>query len=210
MNSTMPSSVWAATIGSALPVCLPCRHFFARLTAAGKDSRSLAGAQLATVGPATAEALRAYHLHPDFQPQEATGAALADSLPGDLGSANILIPRALAGDEAFIEQLEERGAIVDAVPAYENVLDGVGAENVRKRLTDGTIDVVTFTSSSTVKNFVAALAPMTLPPAVQIVCIGPSTAKTASELLGRQPDAVASVHTLHGLLTALEELFSVT
>lgn len=193
----------------------PAVHaFFDRLSTAGKDSRDLAGARIAAVGPATADALRAYGLRADFQPHTQTGAALAEELPGEIETNNILIPRALEGDERMVEKLAAKGAVVDAVPAYQNVLDGAGTEEIRTRLADGSIDVVTFTSSSTVKNFVAALAApdsraAVLPESVRIACIGPSTAQTAEELLGRQPDIVALEHTLPGLLAALEQFFVV-
>ncbi len=184
------------------------RAFFGRLAPAGKDARALAGAQVAAVGPATAEALREFGVRADFQPRTQTGAALAEELPGEVEAMNILLPRALEGDERMGERLAAKGAVVDAVPAYQNVTDGAGADEVRARLTAGTVDVVTFTSSSTVKNFVAALAPQALPPGVLIACIGPSTAQTAAELLGRAPDIVAAEHTLPGLLGALDAHFA--
>lgn len=119
-----------------------------------------------------------------------------------------MIPCALEGDEALAKALTERGARVEAVPAYQTLMDGAGADGVRERLEDGTIDVVTFTSSSTVKNFTAALGTHALPATVLVACIGPSTAKTATERLGRAPDIVASEHTVGGLLDALERHFS--
>ena len=187
----------------------PSVHAFCdRLAQAGKDARAFAGAQIAAVGPATGEALRTRGLNPDFQPQTATGAGLGDELPGEAFGKNVLIPRAGDGDDALVEKLTAREAAVDAVVAYENVLDGAGAEDVRARLAAGTIDAVTFTSSSTVKNFVAALGEMALPPSVTVACIGPSTAKTAEELLGRAPDVVAETSTVEGLLTALEAFYA--
>ena len=92
--------------------------------------------------------------------------------------------------------------------AYENVLDGAGADEVRERLQSGTIDAVTFTSSSTVKNFAAALGNTPLPPGVTVACIGPSTAQTAREVLGREPEVVAAEHTTDGLVAALEGYYS--
>lgn len=182
--------------------------FWERLEASGKDARALAGAQLAAVGPATADALRAHGLRADFLPVRATGAALGEELPGDLAGVPVLIPRALEGDEALMNALTARGARVVSVPAYQTVLDGAGAEGVRVRLDEGTLDAVTFTSSSTVKNFVAALGTNKLPIGVVVACIGPSTAKTAADLLGRTPDVVAVEHTVEGLLVALEEYFT--
>ncbi len=184
------------------------RAFFGRLDLAGGDARALAGAQIAAVGPATADALREFGVRADFQPRTQTGTALAEELPGELETKNILIPRALEGDERMVEKLTAKGAVVDAAPAYQNVTDGAGADEVRARLAAGTVDVVTFTSSSTVKNFAAALAPAVLPVPVIVACIGPSTAQTATELLGRAPDIVAAEHTLPGLLAALEAHFA--
>ena len=186
----------------------PAVHaFLGRLRHADKDARALGGARIAAVGPATAEALGSYGLRPDFQPHTQTGAALAEELPGDLETKNILVPRALEGDERMVEKLAAKGAVVDAVAAYQNVMDGAGAVRVRERLAEGTVDAVTFTSSSTVKNFIAALGETVLPPGVLVACIGPSTAQTATELLGRVPGIVADEHTLPGLLSALERHF---
>ena len=177
--------------------------FCDRLAHAGKDARAFPTAQIAAVGPATSEELRMRGLTPDFQPLATTGAGLGAELPGEAWGHNILVPRAKEGDEGLIDALTAREATVDAVTAYENVTDGIGADEVRARLMAGTIDAVTFTSSSTVKNFVAALGETPLPENVVVACIGPSTAKTATELLGRTPDVVAEEHTTEGLMTAL-------
>lgn len=186
----------------------PAVHAFCdRLRFADKDARVFSSAKIAAVGPATVAALAARGLVADFAPSEATGKSLADALPGDLDGANVLVPRAQAGEESLTDGLTARGVAVDAVTAYENVPDGAGADSVRARLEAGTIDAVTFTSSSTVKNFVEALATDGLPPNVLIACIGPSTAKTAEELLGRAPDVVAETHTTDGLTAALEAWF---
>ena len=193
------------------------RAFFGRLAFAGLDSRALTGAQLAAVGPATAEALLGFGVRADFQPHTQTGVALAEELPGEVNGINVLIPHALEGDERMVEKLVAKGATVDAAPAYRNVPDRVGADDLRARLADGLVDVVTFTSSSTVKNFVAALAAPTapnsggtkLPKSVLVACIGPSTAQTATETLGRAPDIIAAEHTVPGLLAALEAHFAV-
>ncbi len=178
-----------------------------RLRVLGRDTRAFGPARIAAVGPATADALRAGGLAADFQPATLTGAALADELPGDLSNTRILVPRALEGDEGLVSGLAARGAAVDAVPAYQTLLDGANAELVRARLADGTIDVISFTSSSTVKNFVSALS-LGLPSEVVIACIGPSTAQTAADLLGRAPTIVAQTHTGEGLLAAMTDYFA--
>ncbi len=183
------------------------RAFFDRLSVMGRDTRAFGAVHIAAVGPATADALRTYGVNPDFQPSVLTGAALAEELPGDLANTRLFLPRALEGDEALTDGLQSRGASVDAVPAYQTQIDGAGADLVRERLGLGAIDAVTFTSSSTVKNFVAALG-TGLPPGVVVACIGPSTAKTAVEVLGRAPDIVAEAHTVDGLLASLTAYFA--
>jgi len=186
----------------------PAVHAFCdRLAAGGKDARALATARLAAVGPATADALRARGLLADFQPEVATGASLGAELPGEAFGRNILIPRAEEGDGGLIAALEERDATLDIVTVYRNVPDGAGVDEVKARLAAGTIDAVTFTSSSTVKNFVTALEGTALPPGVAVACIGPSTAQTARELLGREPDVVAEEPTVDGLVAALAGLY---
>ena len=88
----------------------PAVHaFFEQLSHAGHDARALAAARVAAVGPATAEALRVYGIRADFQPHTQTGAALAEELPGELEVKNILVPRALEGDERMVEKLRRRG-----------------------------------------------------------------------------------------------------
>ena len=187
----------------------PAVHAFCeRLAAAGKDARSFAGAQIAAVGPATADALKSHGLCVDFQPSVMTGAGLGSELPGEAFGKNFLVPRAKDGDDGLINALTAREGTLDAVVAYENVIDAADVESVKQRLSNGTIDAVTFTSSSTVRNFASALGAMTLPASVLVACIGPTTAKTAEEALGRAPDLVAAEPTMDGLVDALELFYT--
>ena len=182
----------------------PAVHAFCeRLAAAGKDARAFPTARIAAVGPATAEALQAHGLCVDFQPSVMTGAGLGSELPEEPFGKNFLVPRAKDGDDGLINALTAREGTVDAVVAYENVVDTADANALKQRLLDGTIDAVTFTSSSTVNNFVSALGDMPFPASVAVACIGPSTAKTAEEALGRPPDLVAAEPTMDGLIEAL-------
>ena len=119
-----------------------------------------------------------------------------------------MVPRAKDGDDGLIDALTAREGTVDAVVTYENVVDAADADTLRQRLLGGTIDAVTFTSSSTVKNFMSALGDVTLPASVVIACIGPSTAQTAKEVLGRVPDLVAETSTMDGLVDALERYYA--
>ena len=180
------------------------KAFFDRLSANGADARALAGLWIGAVGPATAQALRARGIEPDFVPDTATGAALAQGLPGELDGVRILVPRAAEGDPALIEILEGRGALPNVAAAYETVIDGAGAAEVVEALQGGEVDAVTFTSSSTVTNFATAAGLAEFPAGIVSACIGPSTAQTFADLFGQAPDVTATTHTLPGLVAALE------
>ncbi len=187
----------------------PAVHAFCgRLAHAGKDARSFSTSKIAAVGPATADALKSHGLCVDFSPSAMTGVGLGTELPEEPFGKNFLVPRAKDGDDGLIDALTAREGTVDAVVAYENVVDAADADTLRQRLRDGTIDAVTFTSSSTVKNFASALGSITLPAAVVIACIGPSTALTAEEIFGRPPDLVAAESTMDGLVDALEQHYA--
>ena len=205
--------------------------FFDRLFADGRDTRALAAVKVGAVGPATSAALIQRCVVPDFVPMDSTGKALGEQLPGDdappmidmvaveledvdapnpqdLTGVRILIPRASIGEDALPEALIKRGAIVDLATAYETVLDGEGAEIIRERLEEGSIDAITFTSSSTVKNFLEALGAVPSKD-VALACIGPNTAKAVRESLGREPEIIAEKATIAGLMAAVEKYYKV-
>src|SRR5262249_42609846 len=122
------------------------------------------------------------------------------------------LPRALEAREVLPDQLRARGAVVDVIPAYQTVLDDGEAESLRAQLRDGEVDVLTFTSSSTVRNFAQALtggdlaALKSLVGSALVAAIGPITADTAREL-GLEPQILAEEHTIPGLIRALETHF---
>ena len=162
------------------------RPFIDRLRAAGKDARALANLRLCAIGPRTAQELETYGLTPDIIPTEfqAEGviAALADV--GVRGS-RILIPRAEVAREILPEQLRELGATVDVIPVYRTISPAVDVASLTQQFHDGRVAVVTFTSSSTVRNFVEVFggrnAVKSLLEEVVVACIGPITARTAEE-----------------------------
>lgn len=179
--------------------------FFARLNSKG-DVRDLKGVRLGAIGPATAAALEHRGLKPDFVPAEYRAEAVLEGLLKlGAGGSRVLIPRALEAREVLPEKLAEAGAKVEVVPAYETVLDDAGAAEMSDMLLSGEIDIITFTSSSTVKNFIKLLDGFDfqeLPATVTIACIGPVTAETAREL-GLHVDLVAEEYTIPGLVRAL-------
>jgi len=180
-------------------------HFFARLDREG-DARDLKGVKLGAIGPATAAALETRGLRLDFVPAEYRAEAVLEGLL-ERGAADgsVLIPRAKEAREVLPEKLAEAGARVEVVPAYETMLDDNGSGEMKDMLSAGEIDIITFTSSSTVKNFVKLLEGFdfqALPANVTIACIGPVTAETAREL-GLRVDLVADEYTIPGLVRAI-------
>ncbi len=183
------------------------KHFFQRLGMDG-DVRDLHGLRLGAIGPATAAALEDRGLKPDFVPPEYRAESVIEGML-NLGvkGSRVLIPRAKEAREILPEKLTEAGAEVEVAPAYETVLDESGADEMKHMLSGGEIDIITFTSSSTVKNFAALLDGLDLtqlPGNVTIACIGPVTADTARDL-GLRVDLMAEEYTIPGLVKALVE-----
>lgn len=183
-----------------------------RLAALHRDARAFGNLRIAAIGPATADALhQQLTLHADYVPTEAVAEAVLAQWPDqDMHGRRVLLPRAAEARELLPDKLRERGATVDILPAYETILDASAAESLREGLANGEIDILTFTSSSTVRNFVQAitegrtdLLPALLGDAT-IAAIGPITAETAREF-GLSPHIVAEEYTIPGLVVALEE-----
>jgi len=179
--------------------------FFKRLRELGTDIRQMQ-AKLAAVGPKTAEALLEKGLTVNVLPGEFRAEGLLDSLEGQLKPGEkVLLPRADIAREVLPRELKERGLEVTEVDTYETVIDAENAAETIELFREKAISIVTFTSSSTVKNFVQALAQENLKElleGVQIACIGPVTADTAKEL-GLAVDIVAKDFSIQGLLDAL-------
>jgi uroporphyrinogen III methyltransferase / synthase len=162
------------------------RPFMDRLHAAGKDARALANLRLCAIGPRTAQELGTYGLTPDLIPTEfqAEGVIAALSHVGIHG-VRILVPRAEVAREILPDQLRELGAIVEVIPVYRTIAPAMDVTSLTEQLQNGQVAVVTFTSSSTVRNFVELLGgPDKVRPLLAgtvVACIGPITARTAEE-----------------------------
>jgi uroporphyrinogen III methyltransferase/synthase len=183
-------------------------RFFARLHALGHDARSLATAKVAAVGPGTAKRCEEAGVTPDFIPEDHRGEGVLDGLciRGVGPGSRVLIPRALEAREVLPDTLRERGAVVDVAPTYRTVL-GPGDPAVLARLSAHEIDAVTFTSASTVRNFVTLTATdggAALLDGVVVASIGPITSD-AARALGLKVDVEASPYTVPGLVQALAE-----
>lgn len=179
---------------------------FRRLTAAGRDARVFASARVAAIGPATAEALAVRGIAADLMPAAYTSRSVANSFASlDVRDARILLPRADIAPPALPDGLRQMGALVTEVSAYRTVVPGEASVEAKGILASGTIDAITFTSSSTVRNLVALLDGAELINGSKVVSIGPVTSKTASEL-GVRVDKEAVEHTVRGVADAVLEV----
>ena len=183
--------------------------FFEFLMERGLDARALR-ASVAAIGPGTAAALKSRGVAADVTPSADayTAEGLLAALDGvEMDGCRVLLPRAEGGREVLTEGLRTRGASVDEVTLYvAAVPEDPDAEGLR-RLLAGEIDVATFASSSSVRNLVSMLGDdLEALRGARIACIGPTTAATLEELLGRPPDVVASEHTIAGLVRAIAGL----
>lgn len=186
--------------------------FFKRLQDNNLDARDLKGPQIGVVGTATAEVLRSYGIKADLLPAEFTGEGLAEALLTEgVSGKKILLPRALEAREVLVEKLTAGGAAVTLAPVYKNVRpEGYG--EVREALERRAIDLVTFTSSSTVTNFLEMLEIKDqaefdrLLGGVKVAVIGPITAKTALKK-GLKVDIQPDTYTIAAMVEAIVEYF---
>jgi len=185
-------------------------HTFLQAVLAQKgDIRELGPAKLAAIGSATVDALRGYGLGVSFVPERAVAEALAEGFPGPLDGMAILIPQAQDARDVLSRVLRERGAAVDVLPVYQTVPnDPPAAAEVAEALSRGELDVLTFTSSSTVTNFVRLFGVEWLRACRErrpvIACIGPITAGTAAQLGLPVDIAPEQDYTVPGLVKAIE------
>ncbi|MEW6446759.1 MAG: uroporphyrinogen-III C-methyltransferase [Bacillota bacterium] len=185
------------------------KMFFTRLRELGCDIRTFSRAAVAAIGPGTRSELEERGLLVAYMPEEFRADAIAAGLKKYAGSgARVLLPRADIAPDSLPRALAESGFAVDNVVAYRTVPERRNVAVLREMLTAGEVDAVTFTSSSTVKNFVAAFEPgaADLLKGVAVASIGPVTSATAREL-GLRVDVEARRYTIPGLVDAVVEHF---
>jgi uroporphyrinogen III methyltransferase / synthase len=188
-------------------------YFFKRLFDSGKDIRSLWNIKVAAIGPKTAEAVRHRGIRPDLVPDEYRAEAVVEAFKNyDLKGSSILLPRAFEAREILPDELRQMGAQVDVVEAYRTVMPETGAEKLAAMLEKGEIDMATFTSSSTVLNFLSMFKDkredlLQWMKGVTVACIGPITAKTAEDN-GLKVAVSAKEYTIEALTAAIVEYYS--
>jgi len=171
------------------------------------DAREIGGVRIAAIGPATAQRVKDYHLHVDLQPEEFVAEAIVREFAkqGGVENLRILIARAEKARDVLPKELSGLGAIVDEGFAYRTVPETRDATGARRRLLEEGADLITFTSSSAVENFVALGLPW--PKGMQVASIGPVTSKTAREQ-GLKVDVQARRYDIEGLVEAIRGFFA--
>ena len=180
--------------------------FFDAFFAAHEDARELGGARIAAAGNGTAKKIGEYRFGVDLIPKE----FVAESLLQDFKEMNlehlrILLPRAAGAREMLAIELENLGAIVDDVPAYETVPEKEGVEAGIGRFLEEGADMITFTSGSSAAYFMALNLP--LPQGMKAASIGPITSGEMHRL-GLPVDLEATQHDIPGLVEAIRAYYS--
>jgi uroporphyrinogen III methyltransferase / synthase len=182
-----------------------------RLPARGLAWSALAGRRVAAIGPATADALAEHGVRPDLVPGEYRAEGLLERLRGVVTPADrVLLPRAAQTRDVLVTGLQRLGAQVTEVPAYATRRAEAGAARLREALAAGTIDAVTFTSSSTARNFAELFTEderRNWLGRVTVASIGPITAATAAEY-GLATDVMPGEYTIPALARALADHFA--
>lgn len=180
-------------------------RFFRRLKVCGKDSRKLARAKLCAIGSATADRLAEYGLLADTVPKEYRAEGIIESLRDLKPGSKILITRAQVAREILPEKLREMGCQVTVAPAYKTVAADGDPQPVIAALKEGKIDIVTFTSTSTVDNLVNILGDANLLATAKVAVIGPVTGEACARN-GIKITAMAEKYTIPCLVETIKKL----
>ncbi|MGM0471336.1 MAG: uroporphyrinogen-III C-methyltransferase [Bacillota bacterium] len=170
------------------------------------DVRAFGNAKIGAIGSKTAAEIEDWGLKVDYIPKDYVSESILAGLDDDLSGEKFLLPRSDISRPTLPQGLVERGAEVNQVTAYR-ILPGEGNQLVADLVADGKLDLLTFTSSSTVRNFIEMLDEpnyQELLAEVSTACIGPITAQTAQDL-GLNVDIVAEEYTIEGLVRAILE-----
>ncbi len=181
------------------------RFFFERFCKLRNDIRDLKGIKICTIGPATRDRVEGYNIRVDMVPEEYISDGVVAAFRGvDVAGANVLLPRAEIAGNIIPDGLSELGANVDVVTAYRTVNSGEDVEGIKELMDNGKIDVITFTSPSTVTNFMDIIGnETTIPNHIKIACIGPVT-ENACRKAGLGVDIMQGPYSIPGLVDAIK------
>jgi uroporphyrinogen III methyltransferase/synthase len=180
------------------------KFFLQRLEEKGRNKIALAGKKICAIGPRTQKELEKMGLTVHFRPSEYRADGIAEELKAKgIKGKRILLARAREASRIIPEALKEAGALVDDVEVYQTVkpVQGkVSLETILKKR----VDVVVFTSSSSVRNFMELLPDKTVMNGVKVATIGPVTAATVKNY-GLEPIIVPAEYTIPSLVQAIVE-----
>jgi uroporphyrinogen III methyltransferase/synthase len=186
--------------------------FFNRIFELGRDVRDLKGVKICSIGPSTTERIKGFHVTIDCQPPKYVAESVVEALKKveEIKGKRFLMPRTDIARSYIPEELEKMGAEVSDIIAYKTVLATDGDNIVLNKLKDGEVDIVTFTSASTVKNFVKIIGEDNLSAFknnVQFASIGPITNESAEEM-DIDISIKAEEYTIPGLVQAIVDKVS--
>jgi uroporphyrinogen III methyltransferase/synthase len=186
------------------------KHFFKALFEKGSDVRALGSLKTAVIGPATRDELKNYGINTDVFPESYRAESVVEAFENiDIKGKKILIPRAMEARSVLPDELKKMGAVVHEVTAYKTIPQSDKKDEILSDFLNGKIDMVTFTSSSTVKNFKALFTEEEFKSIIlkfKPVSIGPITTDTAVEL-GLTPQITADEYTIDGLVDSILKLY---
>jgi uroporphyrinogen III methyltransferase / synthase len=170
------------------------------------DAREIGAAKIAAIGPATAQRIKDHHLHVDLQPEDFVAEAIVREFAkqGGVENLRILIARGEKARDVLPRELSGLGAIVDEGFAYRTVPETRDVTGARRRLLEEGADLITFTSSSTVENFLAL--GVAWPEGMKTASIGPITSRTM-RAHGLKIDIEARRHDIEGLVQGIRNFF---
>ena len=178
------------------------RSFTQRLREKGVIIAALANKKICAIGPRTQKELEKMGVTVHFRPSEYRAEGVAEGLRSQgIQGKKILLPRAREARRVLPEALREAGALVDEVEAYWTVRPVQGKDSLEEIIRKG-IDVVVFTSSSTIRNFMELLSDKTALNGVKVAVIGPVTGETARNY-GLEPSIAPSEYTIPALVDAI-------
>lgn len=185
------------------------KSFMDRMRKLKKDIRQLSNIKIVAIGPKTRDEIEKYGIFCEFMPEEFVAEAIIEVLKDqDVKGKRFLLPRADIARKILPDTLKSMGAEVDEVIAYKTVEGSGNAEELINMLENNKIHIITFTSSSTARNFVEKIGAhnLGLLKDVVVACIGPITSKTAQEL-GMKVDIEAGEYTIDGLINAILDYY---
>jgi uroporphyrinogen III methyltransferase/synthase len=186
------------------------KYFFKRLEFQKKDTRYLNGINIGAIGPGTTAALMDKGINPDLMPDQYWAEGIVEGLKQLLlDGKRILLPRPVIARDYIPKKLTELGAMVDVAEAYQTVKPEYSQHQLRTLFKDSAIDMITFTSPSTVDNFLALVKGQSIFKGLlkaKVACIGPITAQRAVEK-GLKVDIVPDGYTVDALAKAIVEFY---